>query len=255
MKIDNQAKIKAMREFLRDTIRLNTDFKLTDRAQGIAQPAIEKAVLEAQELISLPDPSKTELAPLDLRALLERRRSVRSYAEEALSLTELSWLLYATQGVSKQTTQHNVFRTVPSAGNRHPFETYVAVQRVTGLSQGIYRYLPLEHALVFESELKDYESELTAAALGQRFAGKAAVNFIWTAIPYRTEWSYGPVSVKVIAMDLGHICQNLYLAVESIACGTCEIGAYHQELADRLLKVDGQDEFVVAMAPLGKLKQ
>ena len=66
------------------------------------------------------------------------------------------------------------------------------------------------------------------ACYGQAFVGKAAVVFIWTVIPYRTEWRYGPVSHKVIAMDAGHLCQNLYIAAESIGCGTCAIGAYNQ---------------------------
>jgi SagB-type dehydrogenase family enzyme len=79
------------------------------------------------------------------------------------------------------------------------------------------------------------------------------VVFIWTAIPYRTEWRYGPVSPKLIALDAGHACQNLYLAVEAVGAGTCGIGAYDQELSDRMCGVDGRDEVVIYMAPVGKV--
>lgn len=250
-----EEKIIAMREFLRDSIRLETDFENTDQALGKTMPAVQKPPRAGQKLISLPDPMKVEIKPLDLRELISNRKSVRSYRDDSITLDELSWLLYATQGVRKSSGNRHVFRTVPSAGNRHPFETYVSVHRVEGLSKGIYRYLPLEHSLVLEREIAELEASVNEAALGQRFAGNAAVNFIWSVIPYRTEWSYSQVSVKVIAMDIGHVCENLYLAASTIDCGTCEIGAYHQHLADQLLELDGQDEFVIAMCPVGKLKK
>jgi nitroreductase len=58
---------------------------------------------------------------------------------------------------------------------------------------------------------------------------------------------------RVILMDVGHLCQNLYLACAAIGAGTCAIAAYHQELMDRLLGVDGRDEFTLYLAPLGKV--
>jgi SagB-type dehydrogenase family enzyme len=88
---------------------------------------------------------------------------------------------------------------------------------------------------------------------GQGFSGQAAVSFLWTAIPTRTEWRYAEASYKVIALDAGHVCQNLYLACEAIGAGTCAIAAYNQTLADELLGVDGDEEFTVYIAPLGKV--
>ena len=76
--------------------------------------------------------------------------------------------------------------------------------------------------------------KLTEATLGQTFVGRAAVVFIWTTIPYRMEWRYGLAAHKVIALDVGHVCQNLYLACEAIGAGTCTVAAYHQQLMDRL---------------------
>jgi len=78
------------------------------------------------------------------------------------------------------------------------------------------------------------------------------VTFVWTALPYRAEWRYTTSAHRVILMDAGHVCQNLYLAVEAIGCGTCAVAAYHQDLMDELVKVDGKDEFTVYMAPVGK---
>ena len=83
--------------------------------------------------------------------------------------------------------------------------------------------------------------------------GFPAVTFIWTALPERTEWRYAEASYKVIALDAGHVCQNLYLACQAVGCGTCAIAAYNQTLLDELLGVDGSDEFAVYLAPVGKL--
>jgi SagB-type dehydrogenase family enzyme len=124
---------------------------------------------------------------------------------------------------------------------------------VEGLEKGIYRYLPLEHSLVFVRTVDNLPGHLVAATHGQSFAGQAAVTFIWTAIPERTEWRYAEASYKVIALDAGHVCQNLYLACEAIGAGTCAIAAYDQILSDALLGVDGNEEFTVYIAPVGKI--
>ncbi|MCP6717514.1 hypothetical protein NL524_29985, partial [Klebsiella pneumoniae] len=65
-----------------------------------------------------------------------------------LTPEELAFLLWATQGVRARLNEAAVLRTVPSAGCRHPFETYLAILSVTGIEPAVYRYLPLDHALV-----------------------------------------------------------------------------------------------------------
>ena len=81
------------------------------------------------------------------------------------------------------------------------------------------------------------------------------MTFVWTAIPYRMEWRYGMAAHKVIAIDAGHVCQNLYLACEAVDAGTCAIAAYDQERMDRLLGVDGSEEFTVYLASVGKIAE
>ena len=100
----------------------------------------------------------------------------------------------------------------------------------------------------------DLAKKLGEACMKQIFVRKSAVTFIWTTIPYRTEWRYDKVSHKIIAQDAGHMCQNLYLAAGAIGAGTCAIGAYYQNEVDELIGVDGQDEFTVYIAPVGKLE-
>lgn len=65
------------------------------------------------------------------------------------------------------------------------------------------------------------------------------------------EWRYGLAAHKVIAIDAGHVCRNLYLACEAINAGTCAIADYDQEELDELLGLDGEDEFAIYIASVG----
>jgi SagB-type dehydrogenase family enzyme len=198
------------------------------------------------------DPNWQHVGSVELASAIRRRRSHRSFSDRPLSLEELSFLLWATQGLRERLGAGTALRTVPSAGARHALETYLCVLNVTGLEPGFYRYLPLEHQLLVEFPGNEPGRMLADAAFGQEFLARAPVTFIWSAIPYRMEWRYGLAAHKVIALDAGHVCQNLYLACEAIGAGTCAIAAYDQEAMDALLRLDGKDEFVIYLAPVGK---
>lgn len=248
--------LKAGRFFLKDTIRMRVDFRYTDQNRGMPPPPPQKPHDGSAATIELPgaDGFAADF-PLGFADAASRRRSVRVYGDEALSLKELSFLLWATQGLRERPHPAATLRTVPSAGARHAFETYLYIQRVEGLAEGIYRYLPLDHRLLPEFAERNLGSRVSDACFGQRFIGEAALVFFWAAIPYRMEWRYGAAAHKVIAIDAGHVCQNLYLACEAVGAGTCAVAAYDQEALDALLKLDGDDEFVVYLAPVGKKKR
>jgi SagB-type dehydrogenase family enzyme len=242
------------REFLKDNIRKRVDFSRTDQNQGIPAPPIEKPYPPDAARIDLIRPDQwPNLNSRDLATAIGNRQSRRSYSREPLSLEELSFLLWATQGLRGKVAAGHAFRTVPSAGCRHALETYLVVLRISNLAQGVYRYLPLTHQLLLEFADDCLAGKLTEAVFGQAFAGRAAVTFIWTAVPYRMEWRYGPAAHKVIALDAGHVCQNLYLACEVIHAGTCAIAAYDQQKVDELLRLDGEEEFTIYLAPVGKI--
>jgi SagB-type dehydrogenase family enzyme len=243
------------RFFLKDTVRQTIDFYNTDQNRGIAPPPIEKPFPPDSKRIDLVPVSELhDISVMNVFSAISNRRSRRTFSPNALSLKELSFLLWATQGIRKTTGPGTAFRTVPSAGCRHAIETYLSVFNVTGLEKGIYRYLPLEHQLLLISQPAHLSSLISEAALDQEFVGKSAVTFIWTAIPYRMEWRYDIAAHKVIALDAGHICQNLYTSCEAIHAGTCAVAAYNQDLMDGLLGIDGTEEFTIYLAPIGKVK-
>jgi SagB-type dehydrogenase family enzyme len=242
------------RFFLKDTVRQTVDFSRTGQSRGLPPPPLQKPCPEDAARIDLPDGQKAlaRLGRIPLGRAIIDRESVRDYSLEYLSLEEISLLLWATQGVRKVLGPGSALRSVPSAGARHAFETYLAIERVESLPAGLYRYLPFDLQLVQLSVRPGIGREAALACFGQDFVARAAVTFFWTAIPARMEWRYGRAAHKVIALDAGHVCQNLYLAGQSVGAGTCAVAAYDQAACDRLLGVDGTEEFTVYLAAVGK---
>lgn len=224
---------------------------------GVAPPPLEKPYDETAELVDLVDSKGFgSIARVSLIDALANRKSHRVYTDEPLSLEELSFLLWATQNI-REVDKNKVWtkRAVPSGGGRQPFETYLIVNRVSGLEKGVYRYLPIEHKLLIVSGGLPDESDLNGKAWFQDFIGKAPVVFVWAAIPYKTEWRYSIISYKDILIEAGHICQNLYLACEAIDAGTCAMTSYDQKTVDEIIGVNGKDEMTVYLSPVGKVSQ
>lgn len=216
-------------------------------------PLFQKPYDENKPLIDLIPPENFNIGKKSILDVINRRISRRNYTEEALSLEELSFLLWCTQGVKKTfKDKAGVLRTVPSAGAKSPFETYLVINRVEGIEPGLYRYISFSHKLLFIKDIENAETKIGELAYDQMFVGKGAVIFCWVAIPYRTEWRYTILAHKFIAVDLGHVCENLYLACEAIDLGTVAVGYYEQNKFDALLELDGKDELVVLIAPVGK---
>ncbi len=222
------------------------------QSQGVEQPPLELPTPPGAQLIALPGAAGLSMAPADLRGTIERRRSLRRYQETPLSLEELSYLLWLTQGVQRVTGRPATLRTVPSAGARHAFETVLLINRVEGLEPGLYRFAATQHALARLEAPDDITGRFFEATHEQEHVRQCAAMFIWVAVTGRMAWRYVERGMRYLFLDAGHVCQNLYLAAESIGCGVCAIGAYEDEAVNRLLGLDGVEQFVIYMATLGK---
>jgi len=224
----------------------------TAKANGLPSPPLQDPASQGEGLIRLPIMPGGMASDITLVEAMAARQSRRHFPGGELSLDELSFLLWATQGVRKVSSQFSL-RSVPSGGARHPLETYLFIKAVHGLDPGLYRYLPLDHALILLRKADDpdgEEKELDEALLKHNFG--AAVTFLWVGAPERGEWSYAFEAHRLMLIDAGHICQNLYLACEATGCGTCAVGAYDQEKCDRFLGLDGKERFLMYAAPVGK---
>jgi len=225
----------------------------SDQDKGVPQPPLQLDYPATQAPIALPTPHEVTGNPLDIREAIEKRRSVRQYSSQPLSLAELSFLLWCTQGVKQVIGRPVTLRTVPSAGARHAFETYLLINRVDGLAPGLYRFLALEHKLLEIDLSADVAARTVEACWRQQFVRTSAATFIWTAVAYRMTWRYGERGYRYLFLDAGHVCQNLYLAAQAVGCGVCAIAAFDDEAVNRLLGLDGEEQFAIYLASVGKL--
>ena len=225
----------------------------SDQGKGLPRPPLELTYDETKAIIDLPEPTDIDVKTTDLVKVIVNRRSVRKYSEQPLTLDELSLLLWCTQGVKEVVDELVTLRTVPSAGARHAFETHLLVNRVQGLYPGLYRFLAIKHKLLEVNLDPSLADKITEACLGQ-YVNKSAVAFIWAAVPYRMVWRYGERGYRYLHIDVGHVCQNLYLAAEAIGCGVCAIGAFKDEDINNLLGIDGKEQFAIYVATVGKKK-
>lgn len=224
----------------------------SDQMMGVRQPPLELPYDPKQPTVALPQPSACPVRTLNVDQAIQQRRSVRQYTDTPLSQAELSYLLWSTQGVREIMEGHATFRTVPSAGARHAFETYILANHIEGVTPGLYRYAALEHKLI-ETDLNPaIADQITAGCFGQRFVRTSAATFVWVAVPYRMTWRYGERGYRYLHLDAGHVCQNLYLSAESIDCGVCAIAAFDDDRMDELLRLDRELAFTIYVATVGK---
>lgn len=247
-------KFRKNRGFLKDSIRKKINFSCTGQQLNLPAPPLQKPYPPESSLIELPSgpESLALMGRMPFCDSVFRRESVRRFSPQPLSLKQISALLWACQGIRRILSPDCALRVVPSAGARHSFETYLAVSRVVGLVPGLYRYLPFDGGLILLKSDEQMGYLAAAACFQQGFVAAAAAIFFWTVIPARMEWRYDLAAHKVLALDAGHVCQNLYLAATSLGLGACAIAAYDQEACDRLLGIDGEEEFTIYIAALGQ---
>jgi SagB-type dehydrogenase family enzyme len=243
-----------MNAYIRNLIDLTKAEVTSEPPQelGLPQPPLELPLAPDAALIPLPAPSELQLPAIELRAAIEQRRSLRRYQQQPLTLAELSYLLWLTQGVKQVTNRPVTLRTVPSAGARHAFETYLLVNRVEGLEPGLYRFAAGQHALLRLDLPASIAEQVFEACYQQSQVPNSAVTFLWAAVSERMTWRYTERGFRYLLLDAGHVCQNLYLAAEALGCGVCAIAAYDDDRINQALQLDGDDQWVIYVASLGK---
>jgi len=218
----------------------------------IPQPLLELPLPDGSVLIPLPAHEVLNPPAMDLRAAVEARRTLRKYAAAPLTFEEVAYLLWVSQGVKHVSSRPATARTVPSAGARHAFETYLLVNRVEGLEPGLYRYMAIEQGLVRLPSESDISTQLKQACLDQPQLENCAVAFLWVAVVERMFWRYVERGYRYLHLDAGHVCQNLALSAEQIGAGICPIAAFDDVKLNSVLGLDGEEMFVVYLATVGK---
>jgi len=195
------------------------------------------------KMITLPKPVLD--GTLSVEAAMHRRKSVRSYAAKALTIAEVSQLLWAAQGINRQ----NGMRTAPSAGALYPLEVYLVAGNVDDLPPGVYHYHPHKHALELITS-GDLRPDLTRAALRQSCIENGAINLVLSAVYERTSIKYGSRAGRYVHMEIGHAAQNIYLQAAALDLGTVVVGAFDDERVQRTLMMK-DNEAPLCIMPVG----
>lgn len=182
------------------------------------------------ERISLPKPSTD--SDISLEYTIEKRRSVRRFKGDDLTLKQIGQLLWAAQGI---TDKRRGFRTAPSAGALYPMELYVVKK------DGLYHYLPQSHQIERLRD-KDLRRELSEAALGQKCVLDAPVDIIICAVFERVTSKYGRRGIRYTHIEAGHIAQNIHLQAVSLGLGSVPIGAFLDEEVINILNLPEKEK-------------
>lgn len=227
----------------------------TDQELKRPQPPLAKAPM-TDSAIDLPTDFQSLPIDNDFLHIINTRRSHRVYTGEVMSLLQLSYLLWCTQGVqSLRGKAYATLRTVPSGGARHPFECYMAIRNVDGLAEGLYHYLPMTHQIEFLGCPEDIGPLISHSLCEQDWACRANVVFYYSCVYYRAEWRYGIWAHSPILIDSGHVTENLYLAATSIGLGGCAIAAVDPEAANAAFGLDGAEESIFYAMPVGTIRR
>ena len=213
-------------------------FLLQSTTKDGSQDAMAQEKETKTVTIQLPEPKYDGEVSVE-KALLERR-SIREYKDDSLTLSEISQILWAAQGITDPKTGH---RTAPSARAMYLINVYLLPGKVIGLPMGLYRYQPQGHELIKITD-GDMKSKLFDAA-GQQPIKNAPAAMVITGLNDKTKnpnWFY---------LEAGHAAQNVYLEGVSMNIGTVVMGGFKEDVVKKALNLPA-DETVIYIMPLGK---
>ncbi|MDH7598429.1 MAG: SagB/ThcOx family dehydrogenase [Sedimentisphaerales bacterium] len=198
-----------------------------------------------QQVTRLALPTCQQL-PGTLDQAIRNRSSVRDFDRRPISPEQLAQLLFA--GFGQLGRRH----TVPSAGALYPLELYPVANRVQGVDNGIYHYVPTTGGLepIVHGQVS---GDLAMACLGQEFVADAAVVIAICAHFNKTCRKYGDRGYRYVYMEAGHMSQNIYLAATAMGLGSVAIGAFFDRHVNDLFSLDGVNSAVIYLHAIGYL--
>lgn len=197
---------------------------------------------------------------LSLSAAIERRRSIREFAEEGPSAEQLGELLYRSARVRslRQAEGAGVAHTVserpyPSAGSLYELDLYLTLDRCAGLPRGIFHYDPDGHALTLVNSRPDHADELLDNAMVLTGARRRPpVLITMTARMGRLSWVYDGIAYATTLKHVGVLQQTLYLVATVLGLAPCALATGDDEVATAAFGLDypaevSVGEFVVGL--------
>jgi SagB-type dehydrogenase family enzyme len=240
-------------EFIRGT--RYPDFSTVDLVLRVPEPPRELPVPEGATVIKLPNPKRIKIPDASIQETIRNWEPVGFFSRSSITLKDLSFLLWYTQGLKKIVSDTVMVKNVPSSGSRHPLETYFVAGEVEGLETGLYRYLPLSHSIVVEQLGSDIPLTMGTASMNFKVVTRAAATFLWVGIPYRSTWALGNRGYRSVLIEAGHTCQALIMAAACIGCHIHPIDLFHDELVTKLAGLDPETQWPVYIGAVGKVER
>lgn len=159
--------------------------------------------------------------------LQQARKSCRSFTSEPLSVNEIGRLL----DIGYSLRRH----AVPSAGGLYPMKLFLLVlEDQENFSAGYYEYDPeRSHLVRFTDQLDPQRVAHALNDTGIPFG--ASVVILIAADAHRQPKKYSNRGYRFMAIETGHIAQNIALGAVEMGLATCELGGFLDDvLVDEL---------------------
>lgn len=197
--------------------------------------------------------------PVTFDELLSRRVTCRNFdTQRPLSSILLGQMLERSVMASAriEVGHDTAFlkKPVPSGGSLHPTETYLLVQRVEGMTSGLYHYRPVDHALQpLQSPPQPLVDFARRAVSGQHWFADAPVLVILVPRFLRSFWKYRnhAKAYRAMILDVGHIAQTLYLSATDLGLGAFVTSAINEVDIEQALGLDGLQDGPLAICGFG----
>jgi SagB-type dehydrogenase family enzyme len=207
-----------------------------------------------EDTITLPS-TKTNKGKFQ-KALTERK-SVRDYNPDiVMKIAELSNILKYSVGINKERkisfgeTEINT-RIHSSGGGLYPVDTYVYINKVQNIANGIYLYQPYSHTL--RSISKNCKKQI-AISLENNVIDFENCNiiFIFSTALNRSYVKYGELSLLNCIIETGIMAQNIHINSLTNKYNTCDIAGFNKKAIDEILQNDGINSHTLYLISCGK---
>jgi SagB-type dehydrogenase family enzyme len=197
------------------------------------------------EAIKLPPPAKK--GTVSVEEALQGRRSTRRFGDRSLTMTQISQLLWAADGINNPQGK----RTAPSGKAAYPMDLYlVAGERgVNGLAPGIYQYQVADHALVLVAR-GDFRKAVARACNSQAWIAEAPAIVVITGDYKRSEAKNGAKGPLYTHIEAGLIAQNVFLQAGALGLGAGVAGGMNDQVLAQAVKASPNDVPFLVM-PVG----
>lgn len=211
-----------------------------------------------------PDLNALENGDPPLAWVMERRRSIREFADAPMTARQLGEFLYRTARVREivplevdtphgRVKVNTSSRPYPTGGALFALEVYPVIWACEGLVPGVYHYAPEHHHLVQVTGITSSVEQLldhAGYAVGAR-TENLQVLLVLTARFERVMWKYAGLAYSLILKDVGVLFQNMYLVATAMDLAPCAIGTGNSDLFAHVIGSDYYCESSVGEFTLG----